>query len=277
MLYYYAHSGHQFGLERVRRGVVFLKELRSRGFEVQLLVNDFRAGLACKDWGGYEYVTIETIQDIDAIAMVGDDLIIDSPEDDHGRVVKFCSDFKNVWRFSENIEDKTIYNEKMITRDNFIVDKELYRQKIDKKDRVLFFLGDSDYKKTILNNSNFFKEFNMDLLLGSYFFVKYEKDLEKIFNTLHEAEDYVDTINSSKIVVTSSVQTAVEAKFSGAKVIYLNIYNNSIYNTDMLEDYGITIVNGLDVKSLKEAINSCDAKVEKSFNIYNIEEITTFL
>jgi len=277
MLYYYAHSGHQFGLERVRRGVVFLKELRSRGFEVQLLVNDFRAGLACKDWGGYEYVTIETIQDIDAIAMVGDDLIIDSPEDDHGRVVKFCSDFKNVWRFSENIEDKTIYNEKMITRDNFIVDKELYRQKIDKKDRVLFFLGDSDYKKTILNNLDFFKEFDMDLLLGSYFFVKYEKDLEKIFNTLHEAEDYVDTINSSKIVVTSSVQTAVEAKFSGAKVIYLNIYNNSIYNIDMLEDYGIIIVDGFDTKSLKEAINNCDNKVVKNLNIYNIEEISNNL
>jgi len=277
MLYYYAHSGHKFGLERVRRGVAILKNLRSKGFEVQLLVNDFRAGLSAKDWGGEEYVTIETIQDIDAIAMVGDSIIIDSPEDDHGRLVKYCSDFKNVWRFSENEEDKTIYNEKMITQDNIIIDEETYSMDSKKEDRVLYFLGDSDYDKLILNNSTFFEKFNMDLLLGGYFFVKYENDLEKIFDTLFESEDYVEVLSKAKIVVTSSMQTAFEAKSCGARVIYLNIDKNSIYDNSLFREYGISIIDGFDENSLKEAINNCDNTIEKKINIYDIEEISSFL
>jgi len=277
MLYYYAHSGHKFGLERVRRGVAILKNLRSKGFEVQLLVNDFRAGLAAKDWGGEEYVTIETIQDIDAIAMVGDSIIIDSPEDDHGRLVKYCSDFTNVWRFSESQEDKTIYNEKMITRDNIVIDEDIYTNELEKENRVLYFLGDSDYNKMILNNADFFKEFNMDLLLGSYFFVKYESDLEKIFDTLYEAEDYVDTLKSVKTVVTSSSQCAFESKSCGARVIYLDIDKNSVYDKSILEDYGISVIDGFDSNSLKEAINNCDTSSVKKLNIYNIEDISSFL
>ena len=277
MLYYYAHSGHKFGLERVRRGVAILKNLRSKGFEVQLLVNDFRAGLSAKDWGGEEYVTIETIQDIDAIAMVGDSIIIDSPEDDHGRLVKYCSDFTNVWRFSESQEDKTIYNEKMITRDNIVIDEDIYTNELVKENRVLYFLGDSDYNKMILNNADFFKEFNMDLLLGSYFFVKYESDLEKIFDTLYEAEDYVDTLKSVKTVVTSSSQCAFESKSCGARVIYLDIDKNSVYDKSILEDYGISVIDGFDSNSLKEAINNCDTSSVKKLNIYNIEDISSFL
>ena len=277
MLYYYAHSGHKFGLERVRRGVAILKNLRSKGFEVQLLVNDFRAGLSAKDWGGEEYVTIETIQDIDAIAMVGDSIIIDSPEDDHGRLVKYCSDFNNVWRFSENEDDKTIYDEKMITQDNIIIDEETYSMDSKKEDRVLYFLGDSDYDKLILNNSTFFEKFNMDLLLGGYFFVKYENDLEKIFDTLFESEDYVEVLSKAKIVVTSSMQTAFEAKSCGARVIYLNIDKNSIYDNSLFREYGISIIDGFDENSLKEAINNCDNTIEKKINIYDIEEISSFL
>jgi len=111
MLYYYAHSGHKIGLERVRRGAALLKRLASNGVETQLLVNDFRAGLAAKDLGVKDYVTIETIQDIDAIAEAGNSIIIDSSEDDRGRLVKYCSDFKNVWRFEHDPSDTSVHGE----------------------------------------------------------------------------------------------------------------------------------------------------------------------
>ena len=66
-LYYYAFTGHKHGLDRVKRAVVILKKLREKGFETVLLVSDFRAGLVARDFGVLDSVTIEGIQDIDAI------------------------------------------------------------------------------------------------------------------------------------------------------------------------------------------------------------------
>jgi len=110
-LYYYAFTGHKYGLDRLKRAVVILKKLREDGIETMLLVNDFRAGLVAKDLGVAESVHIEGVQDIDAIAEIGDSVIIDSPEDDHGRLVKYCSDFKTVFRVSERDDDKSIHGE----------------------------------------------------------------------------------------------------------------------------------------------------------------------
>jgi len=198
MIYYYAHTGHKIGLERARRGVTVLRQLEAAGKEVQLLVNDFRAGVAMKEEQGLkEYVNIETVQDIDAIAQMGDSVIIDSDEDDHGRLVKYCADFKTVYRFAHDEEDVSIHGEMLFKPDchnpeceeAVIVDAQ-YFQKTSKTERVLFFLRDYDHDKTILNNADFFKQFDMELLLGHYFFVKYETHLEKLFSALHEPEEY---------------------------------------------------------------------------------------
>jgi hypothetical protein len=232
-LYYYAFTGHKYGLDRMKRGAVILNKLRESGVETMLLVNDFRAGLVARDFGVPESITIEGIQDIDAIAQIGDSVIIDSPEDDHGRLVKYCSDFKSVFRFSEHLEDKSIHGEVMLRLDckdescisSLIVD-DTYFEEHTKENRTLFFLGDSDANKTILNNADFFKDMNMELLLGNYFYVKYESDLEKIFDTLHEAEEYMDLICSSSRIVTSSFQTALDASVAGAEVIFIE--NNEL-------------------------------------------------
>jgi hypothetical protein len=232
-LYYYAFTSHKYGLDRMKRGAVILNKLRESGVETMLLVNDFRAGLVARDFGVHESITIEGIQDIDAIAQIGDSVIIDSPEDDHGRLVKYCSDFKSVFRFSEHLEDKSIHGEVMLRLDckdencisSLIVD-DTYFEEHTKENRTLFFLGDSDANKTILNNADFFKDMNMELLLGNYFYVKYESDLEKIFDTLHEAEEYMDLICSSSRIVTSSFQTALDASVAGAEVIFIE--NNEL-------------------------------------------------
>ena len=227
-LYYYAFTGHKYGLDRMKRATVVLNKLRDKGVDTMLLVNDFRAGLVAREFGVPESVTIEGIQDIDAIAEIGDCVIIDSPEDDHGRLVKYCSDFKSVFRFAESAEDKSIHGEIMFEVNckhdtclsSLIVD-DIYFEEHKKEKRTLFFLGDSDADKTILNNSEFFNENDMELLLGNYFYVKYESDLEKIFDTIHEAEEYQDLICSSSRVVTASFQTALEASVAGAEVIFI--------------------------------------------------------
>ncbi len=270
MLFYYANSGHKIGLERVRRGAALLKRLEADGVEVQLLVNDFRAGLVAKDLGVKEYVTIESIQDIDAIVEAGNSIIIDSPEDDKGRLVKYFSDFKNVWRFEHDSSDRSIHGETLLRTgckdencvDAVIVD-DLYFEKNPKEERILFFLGDADYDKTILGNGPFFKTLDMELLLGNYFFVKYEDDLAKLFSTLHEPEEYVDLITGSSCIVTASAQTALEAKTSGAKVIYIDL-NNSLYPFELLSRYGIDIVNGFDAEAVRKYL---EEEVQVSENI----------
>ena len=280
MIYYYAHSGHKVGLDRVRRGVAFLSKLRESGQECQLLVNDFRAGLAGQDWGGREYVTLETVQDIDAIVGHEDSLIMDSIEDEHGRLVKFCHEFKNVWRMAHDEEDKSIHGETLFRVDckdedceEAIIIDDRYFETHEKEQRVLFFLGDSDYEKIVLSNEAFFKAVPMEMLLGNYFFVKYEDDLAKLFSILHEPEDYVELIQSSATIVTASSQTALEAKAGGAKVIYLNIEKDAIYPLETLKAYGVETVEGFDsdcVNSLIKSPKSSDGKQIEKINDTNI-------
>jgi len=269
MLYYYANTGHKMGLERLRRGVALLNTLSEKGIESQFLVNDFRAGLVAKDLGLKNYVTVEGVQDIDAIAEHGDSIIIDSIEDDHGRLVKYCEDFKNVWRFAHDENDKAIHSEIVLDRDTVLVD-DMYFKEMKKENRVLFFLGDADYDKIILNNADFFRSVDMELLLGNYFFVKYEDDLAKLFSTLHEPEEYVDLIKSSSTVVTVSSQAALEAKVAGANVVYLDIEDNKLYSTDILNSYGIVIINGFDNENLINLLKSND--LDRKHKIKKIDD-----
>ncbi|MEY3091007.1 MAG: hypothetical protein RL113_1323 [Pseudomonadota bacterium] len=274
MLYYYANSGHKIGMERVRRGAALLKKLAAFGVETQLLVNDFRAGLLAKELGLDAYVTIESILDIDAIADTGDSIIIDSPEDDKGRLIKYCSDFAHVWRFEHDSEDSSVYGEKLIRSEckdetciNALIIDDLFFENKPKNNRTLFFLGDADYDKMIINNASFFKAFDMELLLGNYFFVKYESDLAKLFDTMHEPEEYTELITSSSCVVTASSQTALEAKVSGAKVILIQTDKALLYPKHLLEEYGIVVVEGFDIEkvthALDEEVSQSSQQIEK--------------
>jgi len=277
-IYYYAFTGHKYGLDRARRAAAILKKLRAKGFNTMLLVNDFRAGLATRDLGVPESVHIEGIQDIDAIAENGDIVIIDSPEDDHGRLVKYCADFKKVFRFAEHDDDKSIHGEIMLTINgagntlsSLIVD-DLYFEKKDKETRTLFFLGDSDANKTILSNSNFFKENEMELLLGHYFYVKYENDLSKIFKKLHESDEYKDLILSSTNIVTASFQTALEASVAGANVIYIDIENLNALELSLFNSMNIGIVKGFDTVLYKKI--KLNYNYKKCVNLEKIDKIT---
>ena len=260
-LYYYAYTGHKNGLDRVKRAAVILNKLRAKGIDTMLLVNDFRAGLVAREFGVPESVTIETIQDIDAIAQTGDSVIIDSPEDDHGRLVKYCSDFKQLFRFAQGAEDKSIHGEIMMRLNcddeacisSIIVD-DLYFEEHNKEERTLFFLSDSDADKLILKNAEFFKDSGMELLLGHYFYVKYEDELAKIFKTLHEPEEYMDLICSSSRVVTASFQTALEARVAGAEVVFIDINQINDEEKELLLLFNIILIVSFDKEILEQII-----------------------
>jgi len=260
-LYYYTFTSHKYGLDRMKRATVILNKLRANGIDTMLLVNDFRAGLVAREFGVAESVNIEGIQDIDAIAEIGDSIIIDSPEDDHGRLVKYCSDFKSVFRFAEHPNDKSIHGETMFTFNcnsdeciSSLVIDDVYFEEHKKEKRTLFFLGDSDSDKLILNNSDFFKDLEMELLLGNYFYVKYEDDLAKIFTTLHEAEEYIELICSSSRVVTASFQTALEASVAGAEVVFIEIEKLEENKREILQKLNVMLIENFNKDRLKQTL-----------------------
>jgi hypothetical protein len=258
-IYYYAFSGHKWGLDRVKRGVALIKALRDEDIEVQLLVSDFRAGLAAKDLGVSDAITIETIMDIDMVAKRGDILFVDTPEEDHGRIDRYSREYKYLFHIVDDFGEESKFGEVVVSPDSdkfssILIDREYYHHH-KKVDRVLFFLGDADYDKEILSHSDFFAEFDMELLLGHYFFVKYEDKLSKMFLALHEAEEYSDTISSSSVVVTCSKQTALEAKASCSDVIYMRRDDDKRAILDLLGSFGIKIIEKYDRDMLSKALN----------------------
>jgi len=266
-VYYYAHTGHKNGLDRLKKATVILKKLNKKGIDTLLLVNDFRAGLSAREFGINDAVTIETVQDIDAIASMEDAIIIDSPEDDRGRLKKYVTEFKAVFRFAQSCNDSSKYGETIIDYRDIIVD-DIYLKKHNKEDRVLFFLGDSDASKKILAHKEFFEKSNMELLLGHYFYVKYEDELAKIFKKLYEAEEYIDLICSSKTVVTLSYQTALEARISGAKVIFIDDSNQEDCLKEKLKDLQIITLDNFNIKKYQQImlneIRDCHLIEQKS-------------
>jgi len=271
MLYYYAYSGHKIGLDRVKKAAALLKGLEASGVESRLLVNDFRAGLAARDFGIAHSVTIESIQDIDAIAQIGDVVIIDSPEDDRGRLQKYCSEYKAVFRFAQSGDDTSRYGEVMIGPEceddasipSVMVD-DIYFEPTPKEERRVFFLNDADYDKVILNHSDFFRANSMELLLGHYFFVKYEDELAQLFTKVHESEEYMEIIRTSTNIITASIQTALEAKASGAKVLFIALLEPSIEQIDLLGRYGICVIKDLESFTLDIEKKSCGVTFEKA-------------
>ncbi|SFV56667.1 hypothetical protein MNB_SV-6-272 [hydrothermal vent metagenome] len=254
-IYYYAYSGHKYGLDRVKRGVALIKSFEREGIKVELLLNDFRAGLVAKDLGVKESTTIETFLDIDAVAQRGDMVFIDTPEDVTTKLQRYYEKFTPLFRIVDDCESRSLYGEKVIKpidNDNIssIMVDTIYYKELQKEDRVLLFLGDADQSRDILSNIDFFEERDMELLLGSYFYIKYEEQISRYFSKVHEADEYSELIRSSSKIVTSSKQTAFEAIASKVDVVYMKQESDSQCLLEELEEQGVKIINYFDKKEL---------------------------
>lgn len=272
MFYYYAHTSHKKGLDSVRRGVACLKEAKKRKVEYKLLVNDFRAAIVAKELGIDEAVTVETIRDLDLVLKRGDTLLIDSNEELPSRFERFCSEFK-VFRMAQKCDEKPVFNEQIIYpwQENSIFVDAVYSEHIPKTKRVLFFGGDSDAQKNIIKHKNFFDGLSMEILLGHYFFVNYEKELASIFDVMHKSEEYADLIHTSSHIVTTSVQCALEARISGANVIFIS--NSSLLECikSLFETYNINIIYGFHQKIIRELLSEKTkmGTIIPTYNVYN--------
>ena len=278
MLYYYAYSGHKYGLDGVRRGAALIKALKREGIDMQMLVSDFRAGLAARELGADGAVTIETLLDVDAVAKRGDGVVLDTPEDVSLRMERYCDEFSPLLYVTNECSYHTAYCEAVIKpvcqEDEDCIEAPIvdpkYFEILPKEDRKLFFLGDADYDKVILAHREFFEGLGMELLLGDYFFVKYEDELAEIFDRLHEPEEYADVIRSSSMVVTASAQCAFESRASEAETLYIRNRDDSSCLLKKLSSFGIKIIDDFDKntqKNIIESLNSSTLKVSNNLNM----------
>ena len=283
--YYYAYSGHKYGLDRVKRAVALIKSFKREGIEVELLLNDFRAGLVARELGVNDYTTVETFLDIDAVAERGDMVFVDTPEDVTTKLQRYYDKFKILLRVVDDCDTQSLYGERVIKPisddgiSSIMIDTK-YSLKSEKDDRVLLFLGDADRSKDILSNEDFLNETDMELLLGSYFYVKYEEKIASHFSKVYEADEYSELITSSSTIVTSSMQTALEAISSNADLIYMKQYGDSTCMLKELEAYGVKIINYFDKSALSNSLKrettatkrakSVDIVTKSIINVYNL-------
>ena len=268
--YIYTQTGHNFGLEGLRRGVAIYKQFSS--VEPILATADFRAASHAKDEMGVKKgVGVDIITALPHLMTRRDILIFDSKE---------ASNFTK-----EHMKDFcTILLEVGVDIPNDIVDDEFFEH-IENKREKCFFFADDDYEDEMINiltvNSN---KHNLDCLLGHYFFMGHDKKLAPYFNQIIEEEDYMQTIKETKYLLTSSVNATLESLASGNKPVFfarqLKDFKGDI---ELLEKYNIPTVQG---KDLNEIVNNFEnliknypktkeiKKIDISSIIKNIEDTT---
>ena len=266
IFYYYAHTGHREDLDGVRRAAALLPKLDMQGIKTKLLINDFRAALAAKEYGIEGAVSVESINDIDLVLSMGDALFIDSSEPLPKNFDAFCRDYKQIFRLVKRCDDEPILCEELLLPwdedEVFFVD-ERYMQEHGKKDEAVLFFGDSDPKKELLRIAHRFKDHNVVLLLGEYFYLGYKEELQGYFSSMYEAESYRECIMHSENIITFSLQCAFEARTAGANTMYISKEKIEQCTKKVLERYQITYFENYDFKIDKFLSQGHSKKVTK--------------
>jgi len=242
-------------------------ELESLGIEVEMLTNDFRSAGTAKDLGVKSCTTVETIFDIDFVAERGDTLILDSPEDDMGKLEVYHEMFAHLYRVANSCDEASRYGEQMIEGHALVDQSYISSAKSQKIERDILFYADSDSSRDLSKASEFFKSFELELLLGEYFYADYESDLEPIFDVLYESEEYAQIISSSSCVLTSLPQTAHEAHSAGAYTVFIEISDLEQCSRDEISSRGIPMVKIGDKDRLAEILSA-----KRETDIYSYPE-----
>ena len=255
-LYIYAQTGHNFGLENLKRCVAIHKKLNHQN--PMLATSDFRAVTFAKEVLGVSGgVGVDIIENLPNIMQRGDSLIFDSfePSDTLKEHMKeFCDKL-----FEVGID---------IPYD--IVD-DIYFKKVPQKYEKALFFADDDYENEMLEFCNGSQKQDMILLLGYYFFIGNEDKLAPYFDKIIESEDYVQTIKATKYLLTASVQSALESLVSGnCPVFFKRKLKEFKGEIKLLEKYNIPIIDG---KNLDELVREFEKIIKNYPRLNSIKKI----
>jgi hypothetical protein len=234
-VYLYAKSGHTIGLDATKRCAAIANALKE--FEPILCTSDFRAGAFAKDnLGIKKYVNIDVVRNLHNIMHRRDILIYDTPEvnEDMKKDMKeFC----------------TFLYEVGIEIDGIIVDESLYcKNQTPALEKTIFF-GDDDYNNLFLEMAKEYEKFDLNLLMGHYFFLGNEKIFTKHFSNVIEEEEYVQTIQNSKYLLTASMQTAFESLACGNYPVLFKRVDKT-YDDKLINQLNLPVIEYTNLKDL---------------------------
>jgi hypothetical protein len=252
-VYLYAKSGHTVGLDATKRCAAIANALKE--FEPILCTSDFRAGAFAKDnLGVKKYVNIDVIRNFHNIMQRKDILIYETSEaNEHMKeeMKEFC----------------TLLYEIGVELDGIIVDESIYFKNLNPiLDKTIFF-GDDDYNNLFLEMVKEFEKFDINLLMGHYFFLGNEKIFSNHFINVIDEEEYVQTIQNSKYLLTASLQTAFESLSCGNKPVLFKRVDKE-YDEDMILKLNLPCVK---TSNLEEMIQEFELIIKNYPIITNFE------
>lgn len=259
-IYFYAKSGHAIGLESTKKCAAIYNLLKE--FDPLLCTSDFRAGAFAKEHLGVKkYVNIDVIRNLTNIMEKNDILLYSSDE----VTPDMKEDMKNFCSIVYSIENDI---------SQIVVDKDLYSKNENPKLEKTLFFGDDDYNNELLTLSKDSSLYEINLLIGHYFFLGNEKILKNSFFNVIDEEEYVDTIRSSKYLLTASLQTALESLSCGNYPVIFRRKDKS-YNENLISKLNIPII---DFNSLSDLIEKFeliikDYPIIKDIEINNCQDI----
>ena len=267
-LYIYAKTGHNYGLEDLRRSAYIYKALENE-LDPILLVSDYRACTYASEFLNIEGATsVDVIKNVANVAVAGDDLIVCSDELDYTNIELL----EDMARFFRNI---IVVGEKIADIDNVtyvnstFIDLEMYddiddmedfgdeyedEEEDDKLATPVLFFGDDDYSKSLKSLSN--KTNKVALLRGYYFFMGYEDEIKDKFKEIINDEEYYYTIEKHQHLITSSVYTCLESLSCGNKPILIKREDKEYDDIHILENYNIPIYEFKDLSSVLDDIDN---------------------
>jgi len=254
-LYIYAKSGHNFGLENVRRASALCNMLQS--CDPILCTADYRAATFAKqELGISKGIGIDIIGNLPNVMQRGDMLIYDdsgeasSTMQDHMK--EFCT---KLYKVGSDIPYEVI--------------DPIFFEKTESKYQQAIFFADDDYDNWFLDFCKTDTPYNIPLVWGHYFFLGNEDKFNQYFTTVFEEDSYVDIIKETKYLLTSSVHTALESLSSGNKPIFFKRATKENQNIDLLEKYNIPVV---EVSNMAELLEKSKEIIEKYPTLKEIQQ-----
>ena len=259
-LFYYVHTGHRIGLDRFRRAATIIRALGD--VDITLLTSDYRIASVAREFGIKRSVGIDVVRNIPQIAHHGDKIIFDSDELNpvmHEDMVKFFSTFIRV---TDDPDAQQLAGELLVSpylegegicRGVAVDDK--YFEEMPKTIERSFFFGDDDYEEDLFANLAMFKELELEMIIGFYYFINYEEKLASAFTAQHEFEEYDEVVQGSKVFVTSSPQAALENLASGGRPVYIQRPDYVRDFIPLFESLNIPVVDGFNKMELSLALN----------------------
>ena len=252
-VYLYAKSGHTVGLDATRRCAAIANALKE--FEPILCTSDFRAGAFAKDYLGVKkYVNIDVVRNLHNIMQRRDILIYETPEvnDDMRKDMgEFCT---LLYGIGEELNE-------------IIVDESIYTKNKKPTIEKTIFFGDDDYHNLFLGIIEESKKYDINLLMGHYFFLGNEKIFVNNFSNIIDEECYVQTIQNSKYLLTASLQTALESLSCGNNPVLFKRVDKS-YNEELIKKLNLPVIES---GNLKELINQFELIIKDYPTITNFK------